>query len=112
MKAWGRANRADLARFVVLAVAYYVTARFSLKLSLVGASVTPFWPPTGIALVAFLSFGPRLWPAVAIAAFAVNATIGGPIWAAALIAAGNTVAPLFAWRLLKAVGFRDAITSL
>jgi serine phosphatase RsbU (regulator of sigma subunit)/anti-sigma regulatory factor (Ser/Thr protein kinase) len=102
----------DATRLAVLGIAYYVTAYFSLKLSLVGSSVTPFWPPTGIAVVAFLVFGPRLWPAVAIAAFAVNATVGGPLWAAALIAVGNTLAPLAAWRLLKAVGFRESIVSL
>jgi serine phosphatase RsbU (regulator of sigma subunit)/anti-sigma regulatory factor (Ser/Thr protein kinase) len=99
-------------RLVVVGAAYYVTAYFSLKLSLVGASVTPFWPPTGIAVVAFLVWGPALWPAVTLAAFAVNATVSGPVWAAAVIAAGNTLAPLAALRLLRLAGFREAITTL
>jgi serine phosphatase RsbU (regulator of sigma subunit)/anti-sigma regulatory factor (Ser/Thr protein kinase) len=112
MRTWAPISRADLKRLIVLAVAYYATAYVSLKLSLVGSSVTPFWPPTGIAVFAFITLGPRFWPAVAIAAFAVNATIGGPLWAAALIAVGNTLAPLVAWRLLKSLGFRDTLATL
>jgi anti-anti-sigma factor len=97
---------------VLLALAYYLTARLSLRLALVNEVVTPIWPPTGIALVALLRFGSRLWPAVTVAAFLVNATISPTIPAAVIIAAGNTLAPLLAAALLRAAGFRFEIDRL
>jgi len=100
------------ARLGGVGLAYYATAYFSLKLSLVGASVTPLWPPTGIAVVALLVFGPSVWPAIAVAAFAVNAPISGPAWASVMITVGNTVTPLVAVRLLEAAGFRRTIATL
>ena len=66
----------DGLRLALVAVAYYVSARLGLELALVHGQVTPVWPPTGIALVAILVFGVRVWPAVAVAAFAVNLPIG------------------------------------
>jgi serine phosphatase RsbU (regulator of sigma subunit)/anti-sigma regulatory factor (Ser/Thr protein kinase) len=87
-------------------VVYYVGARVGLTLSLVERNVTPLWPPTGIAVAAFLLLGRSLWPGVAVAAFAVNLPISeGPV-PAALTAAGNTLAPLLAATLLLRVGFR------
>jgi signal transduction histidine kinase len=74
--------------------------------------VTPLWPPTGIALVAFLLLGRRAWPAVALAAFVVNLPLGpSPLWVAA-IAAGNTLAPLVGAELLKRVGFHPELDRL
>jgi PAS domain S-box-containing protein len=96
----------------VVAVAYYLAARLSLEVAIVGNSVTPIWPPTGIALVGMLVWGRHLWTAVAVAAFAVNAPISPSLWAAALIAAGNSMAPLAASHLLSRAGFRKQIDRL
>lgn len=102
-----RAGMAGYAlRLALVAAAYYITARLGLGLALVHGQVTPVWPPTGIALVAILIFGARLWPAIAVAAFAVNLPLGPNPLGAALIAAGNTLAPLTAAYLLRAAGFR------
>lgn len=100
------------ARFVVVAAAYYVTARLSLRVALVGSVVTPIWPPTGIAVVALLSFGVRLWPAITLAALLVNAPINPSLGGAMLIAVGNTAAPLLAVGLLQAAGFRSDLDRL
>jgi len=89
----------------VVALTYYVAGEIGLRLSLVGHSVTPLWPPTGVAIVALLALGPRTWPAVTIAAIAINVPLGPTVPAALLIAVGNTVAPLAAVALLKAVDF-------
>jgi len=102
--------RPDLVRYlgalVLVGFAYYVGARVGLTLSLVERNVTPLWPPTGIAVAAFLLVGRSLWPGVAVAAFAVNLPISeGPI-AAAVTAAGNTLAPVVAAALLARFGFR------
>jgi signal transduction histidine kinase len=96
----------DLLRLALLAFVYWLTARLSLTLALVHGQVTPIWPPTGIALVAILVFGRRVWPAIFVAALAVNLPIGPSTLGAAFIAAGNTLAPLVAAELLRLVGFR------
>jgi integral membrane sensor domain MASE1/anti-sigma regulatory factor (Ser/Thr protein kinase) len=105
-----------LVRLLVVGGAYYVSARLGLELALVGRSVTPLWPPTGLAVVAFLAGGRRLWPAVTLAAFAVNVPISPTMGAAFAIAVGNTLAPLAAAAVLRRVGFhrdlarvRDAV---
>ena len=54
------------------------------------------WPPTGIAIAAFLVFGYRMWPAVAIGAFLVNLTTAGSALSSLGIAAGNTIEGLVA----------------
>jgi signal transduction histidine kinase len=90
----------------LVALAYWVAAQLSLNLALVHGQVTPIWPPTGIALVAILVFGRRVWPAIFAAALAVNLPIGPSPLGAAVIAGGNTLAPLFAAELLRLAGFR------
>jgi len=109
-------QRAGLAayglRLVLVGAVYFVGARLGLELALVNGQVTPVWPPTGIALVAILIFGFRVWPAIAVAAFAVNLPLGPSPAGAALIAVGNTLAPVTAAYLLKVTRFRLELDSL
>jgi serine phosphatase RsbU (regulator of sigma subunit)/anti-sigma regulatory factor (Ser/Thr protein kinase) len=103
------ADRAGVRRLVLLAaiaVAYYLGALLGLELPLVGDDVTPLWPPTGIAVAAMLVFGRSYWPAVAVAALAVNLPISDTFLAACATAVGNTLAPALAVTLLQRVGFR------
>lgn len=109
-KAFGLRLPADLghtaAALVLVGAAYYLGARLGLGLSLVERNVTPLWPPSGIALAAFLVLGRSMWPAVALAALAVNLPISaGPV-PALFTALGNTLAPLVAAYVLDRVGFR------
>jgi integral membrane sensor domain MASE1/anti-sigma regulatory factor (Ser/Thr protein kinase) len=97
----------DVAMCVFLGAAYYAVARLSLRYSLVEQNITPLWPPTGLAVVAFLRSGRRMWPGIAIAALLVNAPITPTILAAGVTAAGNTLAPLLAATLLGRAGFRQ-----
>jgi anti-anti-sigma factor len=99
-------------RFVLVAATYYLTARLSLRVALVGSVVTPIWPPTGIAVVALLSFGVRMWPAITVAALLVNVPINPTLGGAVLIAVGNTAAPLLAVGLLQAAGFHSRLDRL
>jgi signal transduction histidine kinase len=99
-------------QLAVVTLAYWLAASVSLRLALVHGQVTPIWPPTGIALVAILVFGRRVWPAVFLAALAVNLPIGPSPFGAAFIAAGNTLAPLTAAALLKRAGFRIELDRL
>jgi PAS domain S-box-containing protein len=107
-----RGWRSDLIGSIGLGIAYYVAAQLSLRLALVGENITPLWPPTGIALVGFLLYGRRLWPAVTIAAFAVNLPISASAVAAAVTAVGNTLAPVAAATFLRRVGFRSQLDRL
>src|ERR1700694_2315393 len=102
----------EFVRLALVALAYWLAARLSLNLALVHGQVTPIWPPTGIALVAFLLIGRRAWPAIAVAAFAVNLPIGPSSLGAAVIAAGNTLAPLVSVELLRRVGFHPELDRL
>jgi signal transduction histidine kinase len=101
-----------LLQVTVVALAYWFAASVSLKLALVHGQVTPVWPPTGIALVAILVLGWRVWPAIFLAALAVNLPIGPSTSGAISIAAGNTLAPLAAAALLKRAGFRIELDRL
>ncbi|HLF69779.1 MAG TPA: MASE1 domain-containing protein, partial [Actinomycetota bacterium] len=91
-------------RILGVALAYYLAARLGLRLSLVGHNVTPIWPPTGIAVAAFLIFGYRVWPGVALAAFVVNAPITPSLGSTLLITAGNTAAPLASIFIMRRFG--------
>ena len=97
---------------VLIGAAYYVTAQLSLELALVEENVTPLWPPTGIAVASFFLFGKRMWPGIAVAAFAVNLPISDEPWAAVTTAAGNTLAPLLCVVLLERAGFDRRLARL
>src|SRR5436309_4780821 len=101
-----------LLQLAVVARAYWLAAMVSLRLALVHGQVTPIWPPTGIALVAILVFGRRVWPSIFLGALAVNLPIGPSPLGAAVIAAGNTLAPLTAAAFLKRIGFRIELDRL
>jgi len=74
----------------LLMPAYIVVGKLSLSLAFVNASVSPVWPPTGIAFASFLLLGPRIWPAIFVGAFVVNVTTTGSIATSLGIALGNT----------------------
>jgi integral membrane sensor domain MASE1 len=75
----------------VLAAVYLIAAKLGLKLAFVHASATAVWPPTGIALAAFLVFGYRVWPGIFVGAFLANVATEGTVATSLGIAAGNTL---------------------
>ncbi|HEX3904893.1 MAG TPA: MASE1 domain-containing protein [Polyangia bacterium] len=102
------AGRRVVVRAVELAllfVVYAATAKLGLSFDAIGGIATTVWPPTGIALAALCLRGVGLWPAIAAAAFAVNATAGIPLWSAAIIAVGNTLEAVIGAALLRRAGF-------
>ena len=74
---------------VLLAAAYISVAWVGLRYAVIGGSISPVWPPTGVALAALLLLGPQYWPAIFCGAFVANATTGVPLIAAGGIACGN-----------------------
>ncbi len=95
-----------------MALTYFIAARLSLNLALVHGQVTPIWPPTGIALVALLVIGRRAWLPIALAAFAVNLPIGPSVPGAAVISAGNTLAPFLGVEILRRLGLHRELDRL
>src|SRR6185295_11486134 len=93
----------------ILAVAavYFAAARIGLSFAYIHASVSPVWPPTGVAIAAALLLGYRIWPGIFIGAFLVNLLTPLPAEAAAAIAAGNTAESLSALFILRALGFHQ-----
>ena len=90
---------------VVLFVIYVVAGKLGLSLAFVNQSATAIWPPTGIALAAFLLGGNWVWPAVFAGAFVVNATTARAITPAVFIAIGNTLeSAAGAWLVRRAAG--------
>jgi signal transduction histidine kinase len=100
--------RRTLAIGALLALAYAATGRAGLELASYQANATLIWPPTGLALAALTLVGRRLWPAVLIGAFVVNASVGTPLTTALLIALGNTLEAVVGSALLTSVGKLDA----
>jgi signal transduction histidine kinase len=88
------------AGIVILAAAYFLAARLGLMLDAVGGFASPVWPPSGIAIATLAVLGPRLWPGVALGAFAANVVAGAPIVVSLGMAVGNTLEALLALALL------------
>jgi PAS domain S-box-containing protein len=99
-------------RYGVVTVGYVLGALLGLSLAMDNPHVTAVWPPTGIAVAAVVIYGPRMWPAIAVGAFASNVITGSSAETAAAIAIGNTLAPVAAGWLLRKRGFRPAMTQL
>lgn len=81
----------DLALANLLAAVYFVAGKLGLMLAFVNPSATAVWPPTGIALAAFLLWGSRIWPGILLGAFLVNVTTSSSVPASITIALGNTL---------------------
>lgn len=92
-----------LLHLAVLTVGYFGAAKVGLTMSFVHGTISPVWPPTGLAVGALALWGPRrLWPAVAAGAFWANFDASHTLALAAAIAAGNTLeAVLGAWVLRR-----------
>jgi PAS domain S-box-containing protein len=97
-------------RLLLVAGAYFATAKLGLQLAFEHASITAVWPPTGISLAAILIWGYRMWPGVALGAALANTFTGDlPAVSVLGITVGNTLEALVGAYLLNRVGFRPAL---
>ncbi len=101
-------------RILAVAAVYFAAGRIGLleQVVVAGAKVTPLWPPTGIALTCLLLLGLRIWPGIALGALLVIVSIGPLNAASFAIVAGNTLAPVSAYLMLRQVGFRTELDRL
>src|ERR1700756_1814071 len=74
-----------------LTLVYFAAGKLGLSFATLHSSASAVWPPTGIALAAFLLFGNRVWPAIFVGAFLVNVTTAGSVLTSVGIGAGNTL---------------------
>lgn len=93
-----------------LALLYFLAARLGLSMSVVNASASPVWPPTGVAIAALLVLGLRAWPGVTVGAYLANALTTGWGWPSLAIAGGNTLEALAAaWLVTRFAGGLDCL---
>ncbi|WP_374775051.1 MASE1 domain-containing protein [Streptomyces sp. NBC_01310] len=99
---------AVLLPILAVAIAYYASGWLGLHQRVVvdGAEVTPLWPPTGIAVAALLWMGLRVWPGIALGAYLAIERISDVDFPSLGIIAGNTLAPVCAYLMLRKAGFR------
>ncbi|MFD3517641.1 MASE1 domain-containing protein [Streptomyces sp. NPDC058657] len=97
---------------LAVALLYYAAGRLGLLggLTVESATVTPIWPPTGVAVAALLVYGMSVWPGIALGSFLVIASLTTPQPTTLITVAGNTIAPVCACLMLRAVGFRLGIS--
>jgi signal transduction histidine kinase len=105
--ALGALERRLAVRMALVGVAYFAAARFGLSLAFTTKQVTAVWPPTGIALVAMLVWGIRVWPGVFVAAVVANAMTYEALPTAVGIALGNTCVGILGAVLLSRLGFES-----
>jgi len=103
-----------LAGLTAFTLAYVAAAWFGLWLVPgVQNSVTPVWPPAGIALGVILVFGYRFSPGILIGAFAITPFSGFSVETALGIGVGNTLEAMLAAYLLHRLGaFHRALDRL
>ncbi|UFR00463.1 MASE1 domain-containing protein [Streptomyces sp. Go40/10] len=99
---------------LAVAACYYAAARLGLlrELTVEGATVTPIWPPTGVAVAALLILGLGCWPGITLGALFSVLSLTTPGADVLVILLGNTAAPVCAALLLRRAGFRTGLNRL
>jgi len=94
---------------VGVALVYFGVAKLGLSFSGDNAIVSAVWPPAGVAIASVWLFGYRAAPAIAIGAFAANATGDSALGTAAAIALGNALSSSLGVLLLRRASFDPAL---
>src|SRR3989441_8614695 len=87
---------------LIVAAVYFLAAKLGLALAFLNASVSPVWPPTGVAIAVVLWLGYRTAPGVFLGALLANYLLTDVSVATATgISIGNTLEALTAVYLLR-----------
>src|SRR5437764_9048727 len=85
-----------------VAIVYFLVAKLGLSLAFLNVSVSPVWPPTGVAIAAVLWLGYRSTPGVFLGALLANYLLTDVSLAtASAISVGNTLEAITAVYLLS-----------
>ncbi|MFP2956734.1 MASE1 domain-containing protein [Myxococcus sp. 1LA] len=87
-----------------LVVVYLLAGTLGQKVATVG-SISPAWPPAGVALAGLVVLGVSRWPGVFVGASFMAFMSEVPAVAAPAVGAGNTLAAVLGVGLLRRVGF-------
>ncbi|MES2499861.1 MAG: EAL domain-containing protein [Pseudomonadota bacterium] len=98
-----------IAKFLLVGLAYFVTARLGLMVPYKESIVTLMWLPTGIAVGAVMRWGNLSLLAIFLSATLVELSIGISLITSLSIAFGNTLAPLITAFLLKKFNFNHSL---
>jgi signal transduction histidine kinase/ActR/RegA family two-component response regulator len=96
---------------LILFILYFVVGRVGLSIHPVNTFATFIWPASALALCTIMLFGYRLWPAILLGAFAVNASLGANLLVAAGIGFGNMLEAVAGAYFLKHIVNFDASLS-
>src|SRR5437868_13824690 len=95
---------ADLGVIVFVAGLYFLSAKLGLSVASLNASVSPVWPPTGVAIALGLWLGYRTIPGVLLGALFANYLLTDvSVATAAGISIGNTLEAATAVHLVSRV---------
>lgn len=61
-------------KIILVAVLYYLSAKLGHHLAFTNTSISPAWPPSGMAFAMMLLLGRSCWPGIVIGALATNIT--------------------------------------
>lgn len=88
---------------LILAFAYFISAKAGLLFSFKDPTVTIVWLPGGLSLAALLRFGYRCWPGVAFGHMLLSLNVNTPPVFILLLSANATIVPLLTTWFLKDV---------
>src|SRR2546423_8079703 len=92
----------DLGLMLIVAAVYFMAAKLGLSLAFLNASVSPVWPPTGVAIAVLVWFGYRAAPGVLLGALLANYFLTDVSFVtSAAISVGNTIEAISAVYLLR-----------
>ena len=103
-----------LAETCLVAALYYLSARIGYLMAIPPGVITPFWPPSGLALAAVLIWGPWMGIGIFAGSLFANLTVlpgAAPLSVACALAAGSTLqAWLGAWLINRFIKIIPADT--
>jgi signal transduction histidine kinase/integral membrane sensor domain MASE1 len=102
----------SLVAIVLVAIAYYLSARFAFELTQLDtlAKASVLYPSIGISLAAVLLLGRQAWIGVFIGAVLFARSLDQVTWLTAIVAAaGNTLEVVLPNRYLKRIGFQRSL---
>src|SRR5258706_8026754 len=86
----------------LVALTYASVAALCLAVAIPPGYASALWPPAGIALVAWLAYGGRIWPGILLGALLANLGVSGTTLPVALaIGAGNAAEAALAGMLIR-----------
>ncbi len=104
-----RKNKLLVSKLLLVAIAYFITAKLGLMVPYKASIVTLVWVPTGVALAAIMRWGKASLIAIYVASVLVNFSTGAPLLATLFIAIGNTLAPYLSAYILKRYDFNNSL---